>query len=261
MTAREFDGKVVAVTGAGAGLGAAVATAFAEAGASVVCNDVDAAAVEQTAARIVGSGGKAAVSVGDVAVPKDVQALVDTAVRELGGLDVMYANAAISIYNDLEVTPIEDLARIVDVNLKGPLLCARAAIPAIRERGGGSILFVSSVQGFQGLRGCVPYVAAKAGLVAAARTLATEVGGFGIRVNAIAPGTFDTPMFQRDLAPMNTEDRTDFLERVNRGNTLGRVGDAREVSEAALFLASSRASYVTGTCLVVDGGFLAVKAF
>jgi NAD(P)-dependent dehydrogenase (short-subunit alcohol dehydrogenase family) len=249
-------GKVVAVTGAGSGLGAEVARAFARGGATVVCNDVDAASAAAIAAEI---GARALPCPGDVSVEADVQRLVDVCVDECGGLDVMHANAAISIYESLETVDTPTLERILDVNLKGPLLCARAAIPALRERGGGSIIFVSSVQAYLGLPGCVTYVAAKAGLVAAARTLAVEVGPLGIRVNAIAPGTMDTPMLERDLAPMNTREQDAFLQRVVAANALGRLGTPADVAAAALYLASDEASYVTGTCLVVDGGFLAVK--
>jgi NAD(P)-dependent dehydrogenase (short-subunit alcohol dehydrogenase family) len=255
-----LDGKVAAVTGAGSGLGRAAALAFAEAGASVVCNDVDRVTVTETCALICERGGRAVPSVGDVSVAPDVEAIVETALSEFGGLDVMHANAAISIYEELEHMRSSTLDSILAVNLKGALLCAQAAIPPLRERGGGSIILVSSVQGYQGLPGCVPYAAAKAGLVAAARTLATEVGRYGIRVNAIAPGTIDTPMLQRDLGSMNPDERRDFLARVNAANTLGRVGRPEEVAKAVMFLASDDASYITGTCLVVDGGYLAVKA-
>ena len=257
---RDFEGKVVAVTGAGSGLGRATAIAFARAGAAVVCNDLDESSVEATRYVIEEEGGAAVACPGDVSVMADVHEIVEKASSHFGGLDVMHANAAISIYEELETLDLGRIDAILNVNLKGALLCAQAAIVPLRERGGGSIILVSSVQAFQGLPGCVPYVAAKAGLVAVARTLAAEVGRYGIRINAIAPGTIDTPMLQRDLAPMNVEQRQGFLDRVDRANTLGRVGRPEEVAEAVLFLASERASYITGACLVVDGGFLAVKA-
>jgi NAD(P)-dependent dehydrogenase (short-subunit alcohol dehydrogenase family) len=254
-----LEGKVAAVTGSGAGLGRAAALAFARAGASVVCNDVHEGSADETRRLIEQEGGRAVVAAGDVAALEFVRAIVEAAVSSFGGLDVMHANAAISVYAPLDEMPLDTFDAIIDTNLKGPLLCAREAVAPLRERGGGSIIFVSSVQAFQGLAGCVPYAAAKAGLVAAARTLAVEVGGDGIRVNAIAPGTIDTPMLQRDLAPMNVEERADFVGRVNAANALRRIGRPEEVADAAVFLASDRASYITGSCLVVDGGFLAVK--
>lgn len=258
-TGRELEGRVATVTGAGAGLGRAAALAFAEAGAAVVCNDVDAAAAAATCRELEAAGGDAISVVGDAGTPDLAEALVEAAVTTFGGLDIVHANAAISIYASLEEMPLDTFHAILETNLKGPLLCARAAVAPMRERGGGSIVFVSSVQAFQGLPGCVPYAAAKAGLVAAARTLAVELGGYGIRVNAIAPGTIDTPMLQRDLAPMNVDEREGFMGRVNAANALGRVGRPEEIASAAVYLASDRASYVTGSCLVVDGGFLAVK--
>ncbi len=254
-------GKVAAVTGAGAGLGRAAAVAFAAAGASVVVNDLTEGGLGETVSLIEAAGGQAAPHLGDVSVPGDVEGLVRRATTEFGGLDVMHANAAISIYRELEQMPDDEIERILAVNLHGPLLCAQAAIPALRARGGGSIIFVSSVQGFQGLPGCVAYAAAKAGLVAAARTLSVEVGRDGIRVNAIAPGTIDTPMLQRDLEPMNPDEREAFVGRVEAANSLGRIGRPAEVGDVAVFLAGEASSYVTGTCVVVDGGFLAVKSF
>src|SRR5581483_7891354 len=131
----------------------------------------------------------------------------------------------------------------------------------LRERGGGSIVFVSSVQAFVTLPGCVPYAAAKAGLIAAARALAPEVGRDGIRVNAVAPGTIDTPMLRRDLSGMNLEEADAFLERVAGANALGRIGSPDEIARVVSFLASDAASYVTGATIVADGGYLAVKSF
>ncbi len=191
----------------------------------------------------------------------DVEGLVAAAVSAFGGLDVMDANAAVSIYREFETMSEADLDLVLDTNLRGALLCAQAAIPAMRERGGGSIVLVSSVQAFQGLPGCVVYAAAKAGLVAAARTLAAETGAYGIRVNALAPGTIDTPMLERDLEPMGMDERESFLERVRQANVLGRIGRPREIADAVVFLASDASSYVTGTCLTVDGGFLAVRRY
>jgi len=252
---------VAAVTGGGSGLGRAAALALAREGAAVVVNDVDESGAAETVSLIGSAGGPAVTSIGDVRIKGDVEALVQTAVSRFGGLDLMHANAAISRYRELEAAGEEELDAILGINLKGPLLCAQAAIPALRERGGGSIVFVSSVQAFLGLPGCVTYAAAKAGLVAAARTLSVEVGKDGIRVNAIAPGTIDTPMLQRDLEPMERGQRGAFLERVRQANALGRIGEPDEDASLVVFLASDEASYITGACITIDAGFLAVKTF
>jgi NAD(P)-dependent dehydrogenase (short-subunit alcohol dehydrogenase family) len=163
MDGTPLSGKVAVVTGAGSGLGRGAAVAFAAAGASVVVNDLSSTAADETVGSITDGGGRACAHVGDVSVRADVEALVACALERFGGLDVMHANAAVSVYRDLAEVPETVLSRIIDVNFKGPLLCAQSAIPALRRRGGGSIIFVSSVQGFQGLPGCVPYAVRRQG--------------------------------------------------------------------------------------------------
>jgi NAD(P)-dependent dehydrogenase (short-subunit alcohol dehydrogenase family) len=254
-------GTVAAVTGAGSGIGRGIAFGLAAAGARLVLNDVDEGGLDETLELVRAAGSEGAASVGDVRRRADVQRLVDEAGETFGGLDVMVANAAVGLYADLEEMTEEQIDRLLDVNLKGALTCAQLAIPALRSRGGGSIVFVSSVQAYETLRGCVVYGAAKAGLVAAARALAVEVGEHGIRVNAIAPGTIDTPMLQRDLDGMNTADAGGFLDRVRAANALGRIGTVEEVADVVAFLVSDAARYVTGTTIVADGGFLAVRRF
>ena len=254
-------GTVAAVTGAGSGIGRGIAVGLAAAGARLVLNDVDEGGLDETLELVRAAGSEGAASVGDVRRRADVQRLVDEAGETFGGLDVMVANAAVGLYADLEEMTEEQIDRLLDVNLKGALTCAQLAIPALRARGGGSIVFVSSVQAYETLRGCIVYGAAKAGLVAAARALAVEVGEHGIRVNAIAPGTIDTPMLQRDLDGMNTVDAGGFLDRVRAANALGRIGTVDEVADVVAFLVSDAARYVTGTTIVADGGFLAVRRF
>jgi NAD(P)-dependent dehydrogenase (short-subunit alcohol dehydrogenase family) len=255
------EGTVAAITGAGSGIGRGIAVALAASGARVVANDLDAGGLDETLELVRAAGSDGAPSVGDVRRREDVQRLVDDAVSTFGGLDVMVANAAVGIYADLAEMSEEDMDRVLDVNLKGALISAQLAIPALRARGGGNIVFVSSVQAYVTLRGCVAYGAAKAGLVAATRALAVELGADGIRVNAVAPGTIDTPMLERDLSGMNTADAEGFLERVREGNALGRIGTVEEVADVVVFLVSDAARYVTGTTVVADGGLLAVKSF
>lgn len=256
-----LDGKIAAVTGAGSGIGRSTSVALAAAGARLVLNDVTPDGLAETQQLVAEAGSEAIASLGDVSKSADVQRIVDDAGSTFGGLDVMVANAAVGLYADLEHMTEDDLDRILAIDLKGALLCAKVAIPALRARGGGNIVFVTSVQAYATLRGCVAYGAAKAGLVAAARALAVEVGEEGIRVNAVAPGTIGTPMLARDLEGMNPGDAENFLDKVRAANALGRIGTAEEVADVVVFLVSDAARYVTGTTVVADGGFLAVKRF
>jgi NAD(P)-dependent dehydrogenase (short-subunit alcohol dehydrogenase family) len=254
-------GKVAVVTGAGSGIGRAIAVGLAGAGAAVVGGDLHRDGLDETAGLVRGTGGRISVLTGDIRERPTVERLVEEARSTFGGLDVMVVNAAISTYVRFDEMTDEQIDDILDIDLRGALLCAQASIHPMRERGGGSIVFLSSVQAFVTLPGCVPYAAAKAGLVAAARALAPEVGREGIRVNAVAPGTIDTPMLHRDLSGMNREEAAAFLERVAGANALGRIGTPGEISDVVVFLASDASRYVTGTTVVVDGGYLTVKSF
>ena len=257
----QLDGKVALVTGAASGIGRSVTLRLASEGAAVAVNDLDGDGLAETVRQVEEAGGRAVAAAGDVRRSGDLAAAIGAARTAFGGLDVVVANAAVSIYRPLEELDEETLDLVLDTDLRGPLLCAQLAIPELRRRGGGSIIFVSSVQAFITLPGCVPYAAAKAGLIAAAHALAPEVGRDGIRVNAVAPGTIDTPMLRRDLAGMNREQADAFLERVAGANALGRIGGPEEIAGVVAFLASDAASYVTGTTVVVDGGYLTVKSF
>lgn len=254
------DGAVAVVTGGGSGIGSAAALAFARAGYRVAVLDVDATAAERQAAALEEAGFVACAEHCDVADADAVEHALKAVDGRFGRLDALFANAAISHYHELETVPLELLDRQLAVNLNGALYCARAAIPAL-ARQGGSIVFTASVQGHLTLPGCVPYAAAKAGLMAAARALAVELGERGIRVNSVSPGTIDTPMLRRDLEGMNQDELAAFLGRVESANALGRIGDASEVAEVVVFLCSHGAGYVTGADVVVDGGYLRVKRF
>jgi NAD(P)-dependent dehydrogenase (short-subunit alcohol dehydrogenase family) len=254
-------GKVALVNGPGSGIGRDAAVALAAAGAAVVVTDLEPGGLDETLGAIEAAGGKGAPVLGDVRVRGDVAVAVEAARTRFGGLDIVLANAGVSVYEEFELQSEETIDLVLDTNLKGALLCAQLAVPELKRRGGGSIVFVSSVQAYVTLPGCVPYAAAKAGLVAAARALAPEVGRHGIRVNVIAPGTIDTPMLHRDLSGMDRDEADRFLEQVADANALGRIGRPEEIAEVVLFLASDASRYVTGTAVVVDGGYLTVKKF
>lgn len=255
----ELTGQVAIVTGAGSGLGEASAKCLAEAGASVVVNDIHQSEAERVAMSIVAAGGVAVAMAADISKSSEVSRLVSATVELLGGLDIMHANAGVERYKTLETTTDEDIDYLIGVDLRGALLCARHAIPAIRSRGGGSIIFTSSVQATHSLPGCVVYAAAKAGLVAAARTLALEVGVDGIRVNSVSPGTHDTPMLSRNFDSYETDEALEVIESIKQANALKRIGTAEDIGNAVVFLSSAKAAYITGINLVVDGGFTAVK--
>ncbi|MBI4922456.1 MAG: SDR family oxidoreductase [Devosia nanyangense] len=256
-----LEGKVALVTGAGSGLGRGSAISLAAAGAAVVCNDVAAKGLDETIAAIIGAGGRAVAAIGDVSRSADVKTLVAKAVDSFGGLDIVHANAGVERYESLETMADADIDTLLAVDLKGVLLCFREAIPALRSRGGGALIATSSVQATHSLPGCVVYAAAKARVIAAVRTLALEVGKDNIRVVSVSPGTIDTPMLSRDLADMNVADAEGFLQRVRDANALGRIGTPGEIGDVVVYLAGSSASYITGTDIVVDGGFTAVKRF
>lgn len=254
-----LNGKVALVTGAGSGIGRGSAVALAAAGAAVVVNDINPVGLEETCAVITRAGGRCECVLGDVSKTEEVNHAIQFTVSRMGGLDIVHANAGVERYVELEKMNDTDLNLLLDVDLKGVLLCFRAGIPELRKRGGGVLLATSSVQATHSLPGCVVYAAAKAAVCAAVRTLSLEVGRDGIRVISISPGTIDTPMLTRDLEDMNVSDAENFLGRVKSANSLGSIGTCADIGNMVVFLASPEAAYVTGTDIVVDGGFTAVK--
>jgi NAD(P)-dependent dehydrogenase (short-subunit alcohol dehydrogenase family) len=250
--------RVAVVTGAAAGIGLACARAFAKAGYRVALLDRDADGV----AAVAGELGDVALAIPcDVAVWESVSAAFERIGETLGRIDALHSNAGASGYFLFEEMPIEEMRSQIDVNLMGHLYCAKAALPMLTASPAGAIVFTASVQGHVTLPGCVPYAAAKAGLMAVARALAVELGGRGIRVNTVSPGTIDTPMLRRDLAGMSEDQLDGFFAQVCAANALGRIGDAEEIANVVVFLCSELASYITGEDILVDGGFLAVKKF
>lgn len=259
--ARQGDmrGKVALITGAASGIGLATALAFARAGARVALTDVRAEQVE-TAARDVAAaaretGGDAIGIRADVAIADDVRAMVARTVEAFGGLDYAVNNAGIE--GALAPTvdhPDEMWDRVLAVNLTGVFLCMKHEIPALRRRGGGAIVNNASILGLAGFANAPAYTAAKHGVVGLTKCTAQEVATENIRVNAVCPGFIETPMVM-ERGVHASSDRATY-DQLAALHPMRRLGKAEEIATAILWLCSDGASFVTGTHLVVDGGYL-----
>jgi 3-oxoacyl-[acyl-carrier protein] reductase len=246
----KLTGRVALVTGGGRGIGAATALRLARDGAAVVVADLDLEPAQESAAAVEAAGGTARAVACDVTQREQVDAAI-RASEALGGIDVLVTCAGV-IRDDLVHRMSEgDWDLVVDTHLKGTFLCAQAAQAAMVERGGGAMVFLSSSSA-RGNRGQVNYSAAKAGIEAIARTLALELGRFGIRVNAVAPGFVETRM-TRAIAERTGVDYEDVKGAAAKSVALGRVGQPEEIASAIAFLVSDDASYVTGQTLSVRG--------
>jgi NAD(P)-dependent dehydrogenase (short-subunit alcohol dehydrogenase family) len=247
-----LDNKVAIVTGAGGGIGRAICTRFAADGAAVVCIDIDEARVAATAKAITDPGGRATAVTADVASEDTAEAAVALAQSAFGGLDVLVSNA---VY-DLPLAPLteialEDWQRTMDVNLNSAFLLSKHAIPAMAAGGGGSIILVASQLGRTAKPGRPWYCAQKGGLINMARAMALDHAGQNIRVNSLSPGPVETDRFLR-----NFESRE--AAHAVSGTMLGRLGRPEEIAAGAAFLASDDSSFMTGSDLLIDGGYTAM---
>jgi NAD(P)-dependent dehydrogenase (short-subunit alcohol dehydrogenase family) len=245
-------GKVAVVTGAAKGQGAGVARAFAEAGACVALWDVLDPAGEATAAALAATGREARFFHCDVAREADVASATAAVVDAYGGIDVLYNNAAVIAYGrKVAELPAAEWERTLAINLTGPFLCAKHAIPHLQRRGGGAIINVSSHGAFQASPvGIADYGTAKGGLITLTYYLASEYGADGIRANCIAPGPVPTDL---NAAFLGSEAGRRLTAQMI---PLGRVGDIEDIARAAVFLASDEARWITGAVLRVDGGLV-----
>jgi len=244
-------GKVALITGAASGIGRAAAIMFAEAGAKVVAAD-RAEGVAETIEVVRQAGGEGIALTLDAGEEADVIRAVETAVSEFGGLDVVFANAGITggLRNFFEGTP-EVWADVLRVNLIGPFLAIKHAVPELLKRGGGSIVCTASVAGLRSGAGPAQYSASKAGVINLVQTACQSLAGSGIRVNAVCPGLTETGMTKPayDMARAAGKEH-----KIGQLNPLRRGGEAEEIAATALFLASDAASYINGQAIAVDGG-------
>lgn len=247
---RSLEGKVAIITGASSGIGRAAARQFCREGATVLIAARRRDALLELVSEIDGDGGIAVAVAGDVGDEDFNSALVDRAVTEFGGLDIAFNNAGtLGAMGPVHEITLEGWHQTIDTNLTGAFLAARSQVPALLRRGGGSMIFTSTFVGHTaGMPGMAAYAASKAGLIGMVQVLASELGPKGIRVNALLPGGTDTPMGHS--AADSPESRA-FVEGLH---ALKRIARPEEIAEAALFLASDRASFMTGASMAVDGG-------
>ena len=248
----KLNGKVAWITGGTKGLGLAMAHALAGAGADIVVNSRTPAEAAAAAREITERHGRRALGLqADVTQAGQVKALVERAVRELGGIDILINNAGINVRLPTVELPLSEWQRVLDINLTGPFICSQAVAPQMIKRGWGRIIYMSSILGHVGLAGRPPYTATKGGLVLLTKTQALEFATTGVTVNAICPGPFATEMNKPLLD--DPEKYKAFVAKI----PMGRWGNMNELDGAVIFLASDASSYVTGTTLTVDGGWTA----
>ncbi|NOT54858.1 MAG: 3-oxoacyl-ACP reductase FabG [Deltaproteobacteria bacterium] len=242
-----LDGRVAIVTGGGQGIGQGVALCLARAGARVVVNDTASERMAQTVTAIEALGTQALGVAANVTQASEVERLVQETLNRFGKIDILVNNAGVVVVKSITEQTEADWDRVLNVNLKGVFLCCHRVVREMITQQHGAIVNIASIAAFHYTVPHVPYAASKAGVVALTRDLAYEVARHGIRVNAIAPGPIETPMMSSALTPQQKEG---YAKQV----PLGRLGQPHDIGNAAVFLVSDEASFITGTTLPVSGG-------
>jgi len=249
-------GKVAMVTGGGSGIGEAISVRLAEEGATVVVTDINEESAKRVAAEI---GGESIAMHQDVTSEQRWSEVVAEVLARFGSLDVLVNNAGIGLVGTAEDTTLEDWRTTQSVNMEAVFLGTREAIKAMKSSGGGSIINISSIEGIIGEPKVAAYNASKGGVRIFTKSAALHCAGEGynIRVNSVHPGFIGTAMVSDAVASMSAEDGAAFEQRILESIPLGRMGEPRDIANGVLYLASDESSYVTGSELVIDGGYIA----
>lgn len=248
-----LDGKAIIVTGAGAGIGEAAALRFLQEGARLLAVDRDAAALDRLVERARSDHLRSMQA--DVSTAAGTSGMIQQAVELFGRLNGLFNNAGIVPQGTVEETSEEEWDRQITVNLKSVFLGCKAAIPVLRSFGGGAIVNTASVAGLVGIPSRAAYCASKAGIIGLSRAMAKDYAGEHIRVNCVCPGTVDSPSWRARVA--SAADPEEAMRQFIARQPMNRVGTPEEVAAAALYLLSDEAAFITGTCLVLDGGWSA----
>ncbi len=248
---KNLENKVAIVTGAASGIGKAIAILFAAEAVKVVVSDIDEKAGNETVAQIKANGGDAYFIKADASIPTDSELLVEDTVKHYGGLHIAVNNAGVAGPSfPTGEYPIDGWDKVISINLSGVFYGMRYQIPAMLKSGSGSIINIASILGSIGFANAPAYVAAKHGVVGLTKNAALEYASKNIRVNSIGPGFIMTPLLENNLDEA-------ALKYIETKHPIGRLGKSEEVAELALWLASSKSSFVTGSYYLVDGGYTA----